>query len=114
MSELPPILNQEEGLKRVGGNKSLYKRLLGMYVANNYMSQLTVELSSGDLAAAQTTAHSIKGLAANLSMIRLHQTALALETCLKTGQPYDDAFSAVIAVTGETMAATQELIAALG
>ena len=113
MSELPPVLNQEEGLGRVGNNKALYKRLLGMYTANNYLSQLTGELSAGDLETAQRTAHSIKGVAANLAMSRLHEAALALETCLKASQPYDAAFAVLTAATDATMASAQELMSNL-
>jgi HPt (histidine-containing phosphotransfer) domain-containing protein len=78
----------EGGLKRVGGNLNLFKRLLNKYVADDYYGQLTAQLDAGDLEKATSAAHTIKGVAANLSLTKVNAASLAVEQALKNGEAY--------------------------
>ena len=65
------LINQEEGLGRVRGNKALYKRMLSMFIDTKDAEQLDVFLEQGNLEEASHSSHAIKGIAGNLSLIDL-------------------------------------------
>ncbi|MDR3310317.1 MAG: Hpt domain-containing protein [Oscillospiraceae bacterium] len=83
------VIDLDSGLSRVGGSMSLYKRLLGKYVEGGYFAKLAENLGAGSLEAATGDAHTIKGVAANLSLVGVQAAALALEQALKNGEPHD-------------------------
>jgi len=82
-------IEQESALKRVGGSESLYKRLLGKFVDGNYQAQLEELLAANDISGATAQAHTIKGVAANLSLIEVNSISQQLEQALKNGEPYE-------------------------
>jgi PAS domain S-box-containing protein len=91
--DIPPIegLNSADGLRRVGGNVRLYRKLLlqsrdDFRTASDRTREL---LASGDVAAARRLAHTIKGVAGNLGAERLRDVAAALEFELKGEVPGD-------------------------
>ena len=61
-------INIEEGLKRVMHNKTLYVKLLHKLKADTHFTDLTAALQAKDYENARTAAHTIKGIAANLSL----------------------------------------------
>ncbi|MDR1330108.1 MAG: Hpt domain-containing protein [Oscillospiraceae bacterium] len=77
------------GLTRVGGNMALYKKLLGKFKDGRYCEQLDELLKSGDIAGATAMAHTLKGVAANLSLSEVHALSLQIETALKSGDPWE-------------------------
>lgn len=75
----------DDALKRVGGNKALYSKLLLRFVEGNQLEELEKFFDSGNLEEASRTAHTIKGVAANLSLIKLRALSSELEAAIKAG-----------------------------
>ena len=89
------FLNVDEGLRRLMGDKGLYRKLLGQFqqqLAGPYaqlvitLKQLDEQSTPGDFALAQSLAHSLKGLAGNLAQHGLAEVAAALDAVLKKCQ----------------------------
>ena len=77
------LINLEDGLKRVMNNKKLYIKLLLKFKDSTNLDELESLLAAGDMEKAQGVAHTIKGLAANLSFTELFKQSLELETQIK-------------------------------
>jgi len=73
----------DEGVKRVMNNLKLYVKLLTKFKADANMADLSASLDAGDLEKAQGQAHTIKGIAANLSLTELFKQVLELENQIK-------------------------------
>ena len=82
------FIDLEDGLSRIGGNAVMYKRLLGRFVDGDYFDKLEQSLNGGDVEEALRQAHSLKGLSANLSLIKIQAVSVELEQLLKTGDDY--------------------------
>ncbi|MDR0761331.1 MAG: Hpt domain-containing protein [Treponema sp.] len=76
-------VNAAEGQKRVMNNAKLYHRLLAKFKAENNLNDLAAALNAGDYEKARAAAHTIKGIAANLSFSELYKQLLAVETQIK-------------------------------
>jgi HPt (histidine-containing phosphotransfer) domain-containing protein len=53
------------------------------------VAELVAAVSSGDTAAAASGAHALKGVAANLSAMRLSEAAAVIESLVASGQMYE-------------------------
>jgi HPt (histidine-containing phosphotransfer) domain-containing protein len=84
------ILNLEEGLSRVRGNKKLFRRMLSLFDASEEFQKLQALLDAKDYPQAGDVAHTIKGMVGNLSMTALFETSTVLMNELRQGV-YDDA-----------------------
>jgi len=73
-----------DGLKRVVNNKKLYVKLLAKF-KDNKLDDLEAAVAANDMEKARNAAHTIKGVAANLSLTELYKQSLALETQIKGG-----------------------------
>ena len=86
-TDLPIIagLNAAEGLLRVAGNRKLYLKLLRQFSAQQAEApaQIAEQLKTGDRAAAERTAHTVKGVAANLGAQSVQAAAAELEKALR-------------------------------
>ncbi|GAB3266594.1 response regulator [Chitinimonas naiadis] len=86
---LPQVqgLDSEAGLRRVGGNRQLYLKLLGQFSerfvnsAGRILEQLPV-----DVLAAEREAHSLRGVAANLGVIAVQELSGQIEQALHAGE----------------------------
>ena len=78
-----PYLDVTDGLNRLGGNRTLYKRLLQSFMEKNNMSELRENMQTCNAAAAAKSAHALKGVTANLSIARLNKLIVSLEQELK-------------------------------
>ena len=76
-------INQEDGIKRVMNNGKLYARLLTKFKDGTNLGELEELVNSQDWEKAQTAAHTLKGVAANLSLTELYNQSLDIETQLK-------------------------------
>ena len=76
-----------DGLKRVGGDRALYRRLLLQFREHsaNAANDIRAALAAGDRSAAKSAAHTLKGVAGNLSATALYKAAQKLETGLRRG-----------------------------
>jgi two-component system sensor histidine kinase/response regulator len=85
--DLPAIagLDAADGLRRVAGNRKLYLKLLRQFVDQqaDTPAQLAEQLQAGDLATAERTAHTVKGIAANLSITEVQKSVGALEKAIR-------------------------------
>jgi CheY-like chemotaxis protein len=87
---LPEIagINLADGLKRVAGNRQLYRDLLGQFAAKqgNAAAQISTALESGDHAGAERIAHTVKGVAGNIGITEVQSVAQKLEKALCDGE----------------------------
>jgi CheY-like chemotaxis protein len=77
-----------DGLKRVAGNKRLYRDLLGQFAAKqgNAAAQISTALEKGDHALAERIAHTVKGVAGNIGVTEVQSAAQKLEKALLDGE----------------------------
>ena len=85
MQDTMQIINLEEGLSRIRGNKALYVKMLGMFLDNKEIGLFEKNLAENDLAQAADIAHAIKGMTGNLSLISLSAVSSDLIDSLRKG-----------------------------
>lgn len=80
-------IDMAAGLKRLGGNRSLYQKLLLNFYKDYHdiNEKLNDALGNCELETAMRIAHSVKGVAANLSINSLYQASKAVEMVLRAG-----------------------------
>jgi len=85
-------LDIAKGMRHVGGNQALYRRLLLKFLADygDAEAQLEVELREGRNKEVLRRVHSVKSVAANLGATGLQQEAAALEAAMRQGGGWDD------------------------
>ncbi|HEX3472233.1 MAG TPA: response regulator [Silvibacterium sp.] len=87
---LPEIagVNLADGLKRVAGNRRLYRDLLGQFAAKqgDAAAQVSTALENGDLKLAERIAHTVKGVAGNLGITQVQSVAQKLEKGIRDGE----------------------------
>jgi HPt (histidine-containing phosphotransfer) domain-containing protein len=72
-------------MARLNNNKKLYIMLLKKFDAQSMLGELLEKVKAGDASGAAASAHTIKGLAANLSLTDLREKAENIEQTLKNG-----------------------------
>jgi len=103
-----------EGVKRVVNNAKLYVRLLTKFKTDTTILELPVSLAAGDLEKAQGQAHTIKGIAANLSLKELFNQVLELENQIKAKSVDANQMEIVKTVFASTMQEVDKVIAEHG
>jgi two-component system sensor histidine kinase/response regulator len=103
---LPEIagLDAADGLRRVGGNRRLYRDLLRQFAGKqaDASDRVSAAMAAGNFDAAQRIAHSVKGVAGNLGIGDLFTAAGVLEKALQSGGGVDTALK----VFGDELART--------
>jgi len=84
--EREEYVNIDDALKRVRGNTTMYCRLLKLFLASEDFDKIENALANGDLKTASESAHAIKGIAGNLSLIKLQDESAALMTKLRENE----------------------------
>jgi len=94
-------LDIENGLRRVAGNRKLYRTLLAKFAASqsDVVDRIRADLLAGDLAAAQRSAHTVKGIAGNLGARDVQAAAGRVESGFRDGRA-DGALSALPLLEG--------------
>jgi PAS domain S-box-containing protein len=86
---LPEIagINLADGLKRVAGNRRLYRDLLVQFAAKqaDAAAEISGALESGDIKLAERIAHTVKGVAGNIGITEVQSLAEKLEKALHDG-----------------------------
>jgi HPt (histidine-containing phosphotransfer) domain-containing protein len=95
-------------------NKALYLKLLGKFRAENNLNDLSACLAAGDFEKAQAAAHTIKGIAANLSLTELYNKALEIETQIKSKSVAEGELASVQQAFDETIKEVDKVIAQNG
>jgi len=83
-------IDVQDALKRIGGSMDLYKRLLNQFTGGDHIDPLEEALSTGALEEASRLIHTLKGVAANLSLVKLSSVASELEHKVKNGADHSD------------------------
>jgi len=104
-------INVDDGIKRVMNNSKLYVKLLTKFKDDNNLNEIVAVMSTGDVAKAQTPVHTLKGLAANLSLTELFNQSLELETQIKSGSVNPDQLEVVKNVYAQTIIEIDKVIA---
>jgi HPt (histidine-containing phosphotransfer) domain-containing protein len=100
------------GLKRVAGNKRLYRDLLVQFAIKQGDADQRIRqaLATSDPKLAEQIAHTVKGLAGNLGILTLHETAATLERAIREGQSefgaFLDEFSSALSANVRQITAT--------
>jgi len=105
------FMNVADAMSRLNNNKKLYTMLLKKFDCDAMIDALLTQIESRDTDAAKASAHTIKGLAANLSLADLRAKAEALEARLKAGETDIDTAEIEDSAKG-TIEAIAEYIAA--
>ena len=104
-------INEEEGKKRVMNNGKLYAKLLTKFKADSNINDLVAFASVQDWEKAQASAHTIKGIAANLALTELFNQALDVETQIKGKSLENEALEKIKTCFSETLTAIDKVIA---
>jgi two-component system, sensor histidine kinase and response regulator len=87
VDELPELsgLNTADGLRRVAGNKKLYRKLLRQFSQTeaDAAQRIAVALAENDRALAERLAHTVKGVAGNIGATAVQNAAAHLEKAIK-------------------------------
>jgi CheY-like chemotaxis protein/HPt (histidine-containing phosphotransfer) domain-containing protein len=88
-TDLPEIegVDVQGGLKRVAGNRKLFRSLLEQFAAKqaDTGAQISEALRNGDRVSAERLAHTVKGVAGNIGIAKVQAAAERLETAIRTG-----------------------------
>lgn len=76
-------IDYAEAMERFCGNESLFARIAVKYLDDPHVDALEAAMASGDAAAAEREAHSLKGVAGNLSFVRLYDLAARVTDALR-------------------------------
>ena len=104
-------INEEEGKKRVMNNGKLYAKLLTKFKTDTNLDGLFSSVETQDWENAQAQAHTIKGLAANLSLTELFNQSLDVETQIKGKSVKPESLENLKACFNETLKSLEEVIA---
>jgi HPt (histidine-containing phosphotransfer) domain-containing protein len=107
-------VNFDEGVKRVMNNAKLYVKLVTKFKNDTKLDDLEAALASGDMEKARTAAHTIKGVAANLSLSELWKQSLELETQIKDGTVKNGQMEILKAAFTQTLQEVDKVIAQNG
>jgi HPt (histidine-containing phosphotransfer) domain-containing protein len=113
MDEPRRYVDVDDALKRVRGNKALYKALLSRFLQNDHFDELRQRIREGDAGAAARAAHAVKGLAANLSLPALYEVTLAMERKFQTGEIPRNALLALEEARNRTRDRVESALSAL-
>lgn len=75
----------EEGLARLLNDEDLYKEMMGIFLEDENYEELKKALDAGDVETAYRCAHTLKGVASNLSITSIHDTVVPLVELLRAG-----------------------------
>ena len=107
-------LDFADGIKRVMNNAKLYVKLLTKFRNDTKIDDLEAAITAGDLEKAQSAAHTLKGVAANLSLAELFKQSLELETQIKAGAVDPGQMETVKTVFAATLQEVDKVIAENG
>ena len=106
------FMDTADALARIGGNMGLYIRLLGRFIDGNHFDLLENAIASGDIEEASRQAHTLKGVSANLSLVKINTLTVQIEHMLKNNEDYsqclDDLREAFVLTTAEITKLTEQ------
>jgi HPt (histidine-containing phosphotransfer) domain-containing protein len=103
-------INEEEGKRRVMDNGKLYAKLLTKFKTDTNLNALLSSTEAQDWEKAQGAAHTIKGIAANLSLTELFNQSLDLETQIKEKSVKPESLENIKTCFAETLVQVEKVI----
>jgi len=104
-------IDTNAGLQRMAGDQERYQKLLLRFLANHADSVEKIEnaLDAGDMESAITLAHTLRGVAGNISALQVQEDVQILEAAIKDSQEklIDQRLSAVKESLQEVLASIQ-------
>lgn len=102
-----PIWDQESLVNRMRGKTDRVVKLVNLFLGDmpERMDALNQEVAASELEALGATAHTVKGVAGNLSILRLQQAAADIEMAAKNEQA--DSLSQLLADINEIYAESE-------
>ena len=104
-------INEEEGKKRLMNNAKLYAKLLTKFKADAKLDALVNSVENEDWDDAKAVAHTIKGLAANLSLTELFNQFVDIETQIKGKSVKSETLENLKTCFAETLIVVDKVIA---
>ena len=104
-------VNEEEGKKRVMNNSKLYVKLLTKFKTDTNLDSLVEFAGAQDWEKAQAAVHTIKGIAANLSLTELFNKSLEVETQIKGKALENESLEGLKLCFAETIIEVDKVIA---
>lgn len=118
-------LDAEDAIRRMGGNRSLYLRLLGRFrdTYPDAIAELRMILTDQGVDAAEAFCHGLKGVCGNIGARALHAALQDVDETLRASRPPDpatldtlghllqDVLEAIDSATGEDWNATDKATA---
>jgi len=112
--EIKQYIDTEKALGRIRGNAKLFKTLLTHFLATrNQFEQLQKEVASNDREAASKSVHALKGVAANLSMIKLYDVSAPFEALLKTDADVSESLASFNSAYEKTLESVNSIMPTL-
>jgi two-component system sensor histidine kinase/response regulator len=104
-----------EGLRRVGGNRKLYRKLLVEFLQDHRedVHAIRKALDQEDLETAQRIAHTIKGVSGSIGAADLQRDAASLEAAFKEGQQEQDLYPELLSRLEDVLAPVMQGLEAL-
>ena len=108
-----PGIDVEAGVKRVAGNRKLYRSLLLKFRTNqaNLADEIRQCLADNDVHTAERLAHTVKGVSGNICAQALYDASVALDDALRAGKTDD--IDGLIGRFGSELSAVFQAISAL-
>lgn len=103
----------DDVLTRLMGSEDMVARFAGRFAGDPSYAQLTEALAAGDAETAFRAAHTLKGVAQNLSLVNLYEPASALTEALRGGS-LEGADELAVPVAEQYEATVAALATALG
>ena len=104
-------INEEEGKKRIMNNGKLYAKLLTKFKTDTNLNELVAFADAQNWEKAQAAAHTIKGIAANLSLTELFNQSLEVETQIKGKTLKPESLESLKTCFSDTLTAIDEVVA---
>ena len=110
MSEVV-FVNEEEGKKRVMNNGKLYAKLLTKFKTDTNLNDFVDFVEAQNWEKAQVVIHTVKGIAANLSLTELFNQSIDVEAQIKGKSLKQESVENLKACFDETLIHVEEVIA---
>ena len=103
-------IDVNDALNRIGGNEGLYKKLLTRFIEGNYLDAICDAINKGDIEESARAAHTLKGVSANLSLVKIQSISLDLEHSFKDGSDHSAKLEELKQVYGVTLEKIAEIL----
>ena len=103
-------INEEEGKKRVMNNGKLYAKLLTKFRSDTNIDDLSASAEAEDWEKARVAAHTLKGIAANLSLTELFNQSLDIEAQVKNKSIKSESLEKLKTCFTETLVQVEKVI----